>query len=71
MLLLSMATGIVQFTKTDEFMPRFTRISEGQLMNMGGTTSAKKKGGKQQENQKNVAPWLPISLKLSNTFGGF
>jgi len=70
MLLLSTATGIVQFTKTDEFMPRFTRISEGQLKNTGGTTSAKK-GGKQQQNQKNVAPWFLISLKPLNTYGGF
>ena len=42
MLLLSRATGIVQLTIADEFFPRFTRISEGQLMNTGGATSAGK-----------------------------
>ena len=56
-MLLSTATGIVQFTKTDELVPRFTRISEGQLKKTGGATSAKKKKrkrkkrGKEQENQ--------------------
>ena len=49
MLLLSRATGIVQFTKTDEFMPRFARISEGQLKKTGGTTSVTEKD-KQEEN---------------------
>ena len=52
--------AVVQFTKTDEVMPRFARISEGQLKKTGGTTSAKEKRSKQQENQKNVPPWLPI-----------
>ena len=62
MLLLSRAKGIVQFTKTDEFTPRFARISEGQLKNTGGSTSVTQKKWriKQQENQKNVPPCLEI-----------
>lgn len=44
MLLLSRATGSVQFTTADEFMPRFARISEGQLKKTGGTTSATERG---------------------------
>ena len=50
MLLLSRVTGIVQFTNTDEFIPRLTRISEGQLMNTGGTTSAGGNGVKSDTN---------------------
>ena len=51
-MLLSTATGIVQFTKTDELVPRFTRISEGQLKKTGGATSAKKKKGKGKKGVK-------------------
>lgn len=40
-LLLSSATGIVQFTDDEELAPRFSRISEGQLRNIGGVTSAR------------------------------
>ena len=40
-LLLSIATGNVQFTDADEFSLILARISEGQLMNTGGTTSAR------------------------------
>ena len=42
MWLLSKATGIVQLIVADECMLRLARISEGQLMNTGGTTSARK-----------------------------
>lgn len=38
--LLSRATGLVQFTNTVEFALMLARISAGQLMNTGGTTSA-------------------------------
>ena len=38
-LLLSSATGIVQFTEAVEFTLRLARMSEGQLRNTGGTTS--------------------------------
>ena len=40
-LLLSSATGTVQFTDADEFSLRLAWISEGQLMNKGGITSTR------------------------------
>ena len=40
-LLLSSATGTVQFTDADEFSLRIAWISEGQLMNKGGITSTR------------------------------
>ena len=39
-LLLSVATGKVQFTDADELSLILARILDGQLMNTGGTTSA-------------------------------
>ena len=52
-------------------MPRFARISEGQLKKTGGTTSAvEKKKAKQKENQKNVPPRLQIfSTALEHLWG--
>ena len=40
MLLLSRATGTFQFTNADALTLRLVRMSDGQLMNTGGTTSA-------------------------------
>jgi len=40
MLLLSRATGTFQFTNADVLALRLVRMSDGQLMNTGGTTSA-------------------------------
>jgi len=40
MLLLSRATGTFQFTNADALALRLVRMSDGQLMNTGGTTSA-------------------------------
>ena len=39
-LLLSVATGKVQFTDADEFSVILAKISDGQLMKTGGKTSA-------------------------------
>ena len=41
-LLLSIATGTFQFTNAEEFTFILVRMSDGQLRNSGGVTSAKK-----------------------------